>query len=135
MLTAGAVVGRDFRLAAVAQVVGRPGDGVVCVLEECLKAGLVVEVSARIDVFAFSHALVREVLYDGLSASRRVRLHHRVATALEAVAQSEDVNPAELAHHFLLARHLTGHEPARRYAIAAGERATRLLAYDEAAGH
>ena len=89
----------------------------------------------RIDVFAFSHALVREVLYDALSASRRVRLHQRVAIALEAVAQTEEVNPAELAHHFLLARHLTGHEPARRYAIAAGEHATRLFAYDEAAEH
>ena len=30
VLTAGAVVGRDFRLEVVAQVVGRPGDEVVC---------------------------------------------------------------------------------------------------------
>jgi predicted ATPase len=31
------------------------------------------------------HALVREVLYEGLPAARRVRLHGRVGEALEVV--------------------------------------------------
>ncbi|HEV2754040.1 MAG TPA: hypothetical protein VGV36_09445, partial [Solirubrobacteraceae bacterium] len=103
--------------------------------EESMAAGLVFEVSERIDVFAFSHALVREVIYGNLTASRRVRLHHRVAEALEGLAGREIVNPAELAHHFGLARHLAGPGPARRYALAAGQRATDLLAYEEAAEH
>jgi hypothetical protein len=105
------------------------------VLEESMAAGLVLEAADRVDVFAFSHALVRDVLYRQLSVSRRVRLHHNVAEALEAVAERESVSPAELAHHFLLARHFTGPDPARRYAIAAGDRATELLAYEEAVEH
>ncbi|MGH2943381.1 MAG: ATP-binding protein, partial [Solirubrobacteraceae bacterium] len=135
VLTAASVVGRDFRLGTVAQVVGEPPERVMYVLEESMAAGLVVETADRIDVFAFSHAIVREVLYGQLSVSRRVRLHHNVAEALEAVAESDNVNPAELAHHFMLARHFTGSDPARRYAIAAGDRAMELLAYEEAVEH
>ncbi len=135
VLTAASVVGRDFRLGIVAKIVGEPPEQVMCALEESMAAGLVLEQADRIDVFAFSHALVREVLYGQLSVSRRVRLHHCVAEALEALAQSQSVNPAELAYHFLLARHFTGPAPARRYAIAAGDRATELLAYEEAVEH
>jgi tetratricopeptide (TPR) repeat protein len=135
VLTAASVVGRDFRLAIVAQIVGQAPEQVMDALEETMAAGLVLEREERIDVFAFSHALVRDVLYGALSVSRRVRLHHLVAEALEALAQSQSVNPAELAHHFLLARHFTGPEPARRYAIKAGDRATQLLAYEEAVEH
>lgn len=135
VLTAASVVGRDFRLGVVAHIVGEPSEQVMCALEESMAAGLVLEKTDRIDVFAFSHALVREVLYGRLSVSRRVRLHHCVAEALEAVAANESVNPAELAHHFLLARHFTGPGPARRYAIAAGDRATEMLAYEEAVEH
>ena len=134
-LTVASVVGRDFRLAIVAEIVGAPSEDVMCALEESMAAGLVVEAADCIDHFAFSHALVREVLYSRLSVSRRVRLHHCVAEALETLAQSQIVNPAELAHHFLLARHFTGPEPGRRYAIAAGARATELLAYEEAVEH
>jgi DNA-binding SARP family transcriptional activator len=135
VLTAAAVVGRDFRLGVIEQLVEAPPEEVMVALEEAMAAGLVVESPERIDVFAFSHALVREVLYRQLTASRRVRLHHRVALALERLAERESVNPAELAHHFELARHFAGPGPARRYALAAGRRATDLLAYEEAAEH
>ncbi|HEX8157697.1 MAG TPA: AAA family ATPase [Solirubrobacteraceae bacterium] len=135
VLTAASVVGRNFRLGIVAKLVGEPPEQIMYALEESMAAGLVLEAAEFIDVFAFSHALVREVLYGQLSVSRRVRLHHCVAGALEALAQSESVNPAELAHHFLLARHFTGAAPARRYAIAAGDRETELLAYEEAIEH
>ncbi|MDQ3676516.1 MAG: AAA family ATPase [Actinomycetota bacterium] len=134
-LIAASVAGRAFGLEIAAQTVGEPVEQVMCALEECMAAGLVFEVADQLDVFTFSHALVREVLYGQLSISRRVRLHHRVAQALEALAQRDSVNPAELAHHFLLARHFTGPGPARTYAIAAGDRATELLAYEEAVEH
>ena len=135
VLTAASVVGRDFRLGVVEQLVDAAPEQVMSSLEECMAGGLLLELSERIDVFAFSHALVREVLYRQLTASRRVRLHHRVAEALEGLADRETVNPAELAHHFQLARHFAGPGPARRYTLAAGRRATELLAYEEAAEH
>ncbi len=133
-LTAASVAGRHFRLAVVARLVGETPERVMGALEESMAAGLVLE-QDRIDVFTFSHALVREALYGRLSVSRRVRLHHGAAEALEALARNEEINPAELAHHFRLACHFAGPGPARRYAIAAGDRATRLLAYEEAVEH
>ena len=133
-LTAASVAGRHFRLVVVARLVGAAPELVMGALEESMAAGLVLEQDS-IDVFSFSHALVREALYGRLSVSRRVRLHHGVAEALEALACSEAINPAELAHHFCLARHFAGPGPARRYSIAAGDRATRLLAYEEAVEH
>jgi DNA-binding SARP family transcriptional activator len=134
-LTAASVAGRGFRLEVVAQIVGASPEQVMGALEECMAAGLACEEPDRVDAFAFSHGLVREVLYRGLSVSRRTRLHHAVAQALEALARTESVNPAALAQHFAQARHFTGPGPARRYAIEAARRATELLAYEEAAGH
>lgn len=74
VLTAASVVGRDFRLGVVEQLVDATSEQVMSALEESMAGGLVLEVVDRIDAFAFSHALVREVLYRQLAASRRVRL-------------------------------------------------------------
>ena len=134
-LVAASVIGREFRLGVVEELLDAKPQEVITAVEENIVAGLIREETSQVDVFAFSHAVVREVLYRQLTASRRVRLHHRVAMALEGMAEREAVNPAELAHHFWLARHFAGDGPARRYSIAAAERATKLLAYEEAAAH
>jgi tetratricopeptide (TPR) repeat protein len=134
-LVAAAVAGRGFRLDVVEQLVDAGPEELILALEESIAAGLIRELASGVDLFAFSHVLVRDVLYGQLTASRRLRLHHRVALALERLAEREAVNPAELAHHFHIARHLAGNGPARRYAIEAGAHASELLAYEEAAEH
>ena len=134
-LVAAAVAGRRFRLDVVEQLVDAGSEELIVALEESIAAGLVCELSDAVDVFAFAHAVVRDVLYRQLTASRRVRLHHRVAQALERLAEQEAINPAELAHHFRIAQHRAGTEPARRYAVAAGAQACERLAHEEAAGH
>src|SRR5207249_7060993 len=49
----------------------------------------------------FSHALIRDVLYDELSPSRRVKLHREIGEALERLyARDPEPHLAELAHHF-----------------------------------
>ena len=96
---------------------------------------MVAEVPGGLGRWRFTHALVREVLYEGLPAARRVRLHGRVGEALEAV-YAADPGPhlAELAHHFVAAA--PGGEVARavRAATLAGRRALDQLAWEEAAG-
>jgi DNA-binding SARP family transcriptional activator len=135
VLNAASVVGLTFRLGIVEQLVeGDPGH-VMSAIEESLAAGLIAEVPDAVDVFTFSHALVRDVLKRQLTGARRVRLHHSVARALEQLREREHVNPAELAHHFMEARHLAGPDPARRYSVEAGRRAAEQFAYDEAAAH
>ena len=142
VLEAAAVLGRDFELRVLQPVSGLDGDRLLELLEDAEAARVVAEVPGGLGRWRFAHALVREVLYEGLPAARRVRLHGRAGEALEAVAAARgasdhaaDPGPhlAEVAHHFLAAA--PGGEVARavRAATLAGRRALDLLAWEEAA--
>ena len=76
--------GREFDLSVVQALLDSPAEAVIEALEEAIAAGLIVEVADAVDRFAFSHALARDAIYGRLSRTRRLRLHLRVATALEA---------------------------------------------------
>jgi DNA-binding NarL/FixJ family response regulator len=134
-LEVAAVLGRDFELRALQPASSLDGDRLLELLEEAEAARVVSEVPGGLGRWRFAHALVREVLYEGLPAARRIRLHGRVGEALEAIYVA-DPQPhlAELAHHFVAAA--PGGEVARavRVATAAGRRALELLAWEEAAG-
>ena len=53
----------------------------------------VIREAGRVGRYAFSHALVRATLYDGISQLRRARLHGRVGEALAAL-RGADVDAA-----------------------------------------
>ena len=52
-------------------------------LEAAVAASLLAESSERVGQFRFAHALINQTLYEGLGATRRARMHQRVAQALE----------------------------------------------------
>jgi DNA-binding NarL/FixJ family response regulator len=135
VLEVAAVLGRDFQLRALQPASGLDTDRLLELLEEAEAARVVAEVPGGLGRWRFTHALVREVVYEGLPAARRVRLHGRVGEALEAV-YAADPGPhlAELAHHFVAAA--PGGEVTRavRAATLAGRRALDQLAWEEAAG-
>ena len=61
-------------------------------------------------MYRFSHALLRETLYEELSTPQRVRLHRRVGETLETVhANSIEAHLPELAHHFTEGAVTTSH--------------------------
>jgi tetratricopeptide (TPR) repeat protein len=133
-LTLAAVLGRDFRLAALEVVASEHGlDELLDALEAAVKAGLVVEDPGEVDRFSFTHALVRETLYERPIASRRLRLHLRVAEALEA--SPLPVHPGELAHHYFHAREVGGAAKAVVFGLRAGEAAQAAHAYEDAVAH
>ena len=93
-----------------------------------------IEESAEPGTYQFTHALIRETLYDELPATRRARLHLRVGAVLEAIAGGgATLDVAALAHHYCAA--LPGGDPLKavQYAQHAAERANQLFAYEEAA--
>jgi hypothetical protein len=131
-LTAASVVGREFRLEVLETLLDEPADRLITALEEATEAGLVREVADDADRFAFTHALVRETLYERQSASRRVRMHHRIAQALEQLALA---TPAELAYHYVESRHLDREGKAVDFSEQAAVAASQALADFEAKTH
>ncbi|WP_198289928.1 AfsR/SARP family transcriptional regulator [Nocardioides sp. Iso805N] len=125
-LRAGALVGRFFETGVVAAAVEASEDDVLDRLDPALAAGLLRE--DGVDRFVFAHALVRDTLVVGMPASRRARVHVRLATALEQRAGRE----TEVAGHWLASG--SAYAPrAWRAAVAAAAVARRLYAYDEEA--
>lgn len=140
LLTIAAVIGREFSLNLLVAAAGfrhAPGDGgALEVLDEAVTTRLVAAVPNSAGLYSFSHALIRETLYEALSAAQRTRLHRQVGEALEAI-HNADLEPylAELAFHFFQAAPTGVAQKAVAYAQRAGERAMRLLAYEEAVSH
>ncbi len=131
-LRVAAVIGRDFEAPLLEQVVGGSEDEFLDALDEALAAGLVVEASAERRRYSFSHALIRETLYEGMSAARRASTHRRVGEVLE---RSRRESLPSLALHFTRAAGPQDAEKAVTYAARAGDQATAMLAHEEAAEH
>jgi len=136
VLEIASVVGRDFELRVLQPVSGLDAGQLLMLLEEAEAARLVGAVPGELSRWRFAHALVREVLYEGLLAARRVRLHGLVADALEPVHAAEPgPHLAELAHHLVEAAPGSEKTAARavRMATLAGGRSLQLLAWEDAA--
>jgi DNA-binding SARP family transcriptional activator/RecA/RadA recombinase len=134
VLAHAAVIGREFDLDLLEAVGGVGEDALDDAVEEGVRAQLVAEMPEAYGRCSFTHALIRQVLYERLSLSRRSRLHLRVAEALEALGSGEDpAQLAELARHFALAPPARGAERAADYAQRAARHAAEMLAYEEAA--
>ena len=136
VLRPAALLGKEFTFAALERVAGLPPDRLLEILDEAASHGVVTELVTALGRYRFVHALVREVLYEGLNAVERVRLHAAVGEGLEAL-YADDPAPhlAELAHHFLHAAAGGDADKGVHYATEAGHRAMALLAFEEAARH
>jgi DNA-binding SARP family transcriptional activator len=130
-LTVAATIGPEFDLEIVEALLSAAPEQVIAALEEAMASGLVTEVAEPVDRFAFCHALARDAIYCRLSRTRRLRLHLRVATALEAAG----ARPGALAHHFFAAREIGAAAQAVHYAVLAGEEAAQSLAYEDSVEH
>jgi DNA-binding SARP family transcriptional activator len=129
-LALASVLGRDFPLDVLAKLAGLERDELLEVLDEAVAVRLLVDVDGSPRVLRFSHALIRDALYEELPATRRLRLHRAAAETLVALRAGE-LGPhlAELAHHFAAA----DDSRASAYARRAGEHAARALGFEEAA--
>jgi predicted ATPase len=134
MLSMAAVIGREFSLAEMNAVLDAESEEhLVERLEEAVAARVIEEVPQALSRYQFSHALIRETLYDELTTARRARLHRRIGEAMEKLyAAHLEPHLAQLAHHFGEAAQSGGADKAIAYAERAGTRSMALLAYEEA---
>jgi len=137
MLSVGSVIGREFDLALLEKALDQPGERVIELLDEALAARVIQEMSDTPGRHRFYHALVRETLLDELNTTRRVRLHRKIGETLEELHEGAlESQLAALAYHFAEGALAGGDvEKALRYARRAGERATALMAHEDAIPH
>jgi class 3 adenylate cyclase/DNA-binding NarL/FixJ family response regulator len=134
LLSTAACVGRTFDLDLLAQLeADKSEDDVLLALEEALAVRLI-EPVPETQKFRFSHALIRETLYDEMLGMRRSRLHLRIGEMLEQRHATDD--PAvlpQLAYHFSEAGSGGAAAKALGYAKQSAELAAKVLAFEEAA--
>ena len=131
-----AVLGLAFDEALLMAVA--PGtENVAATLDSLVAADLVHEVGLGRDGrrCRFTHALVREVVYENLLLARRSELHERTGRAIERVVGPSPSRLSDLealGHHWSLSSDkLKG----ARYLMAAGDRARAVYANDDAIRH
>lgn len=123
-LSTASVIGRDFELDLVCVAASLEEDVAVTALEEALRARLIEEIG--VGEYRFAHALVRSTLYEELRATRRSRMHAKVAAAIE---EHRPRDTAALAHHFVQAGDV---DKGLLYCRRAGHEAMAQLAHDRA---
>lgn len=100
-------------------------------LDQAMTASILQETQTG---YAFRHALLRETVYWGVSAPRRMLLHSLAGELLERLRSGRvsDYAP-ELAHHFVHAGESAGvRSKALKYSMLAGRQAANLSSYPEA---
>ncbi len=134
-LALAAVVGPEFDASLLGHIADAEPPTHQSAIDEAEREELLLEVTGAPGRYRFSHDLIRETLYDELPPAQRRALHRRVAEHLEQIHRDAlDGHLAELAYHF--------HEGERDastdrrtvdYARRAGARASRSLAFEDAA--
>lgn len=121
-----AVIGRTFSSGLLASALGAAETELRHRLRPAVETGILNESTA--EDLSFSHALLREALYETLSAPRRAELHWRVYGALRASGAPGE----ELAYHSLAALPLIDQDEVLTLIAQAAGAAEALLAWDRA---
>jgi tetratricopeptide (TPR) repeat protein len=128
VLTVAAVQGREVDLDVLDAVSDASEDQVLDALDEARAARLIEETG--IGRYRFAHALVRATLYEELLATRRRRLHRRIAAVLEKLRPADVV---ALAYHYAVGgTEGDDTERAVEYGLAAAEQSLAVRAFADA---
>ena len=134
VLTTASIIGREFDFRLLNILSGEISEEqLLQAVEEAVFFHLIEEVPGRMDRYQFVHALVQQTLTEEVTTSRNVRLHARIAEALEQLyAADVEAQAAELAYHYSEAEAVLGTERLGHFSRIAGERALAAYAFDEA---
>jgi hypothetical protein len=131
LLDAASVLGEQIDPQALAEVTGLSAAEVGAALDRATALG-VLTAAPDVAELSFTHALVRDAVYDELAPSRRMALHERAARALEQSGRSA-ARAGQIATHWQRSGQPGWAAPCLRWAREAARSAAVSLAYDEAA--
>lgn len=129
VLVLGSVLGREFGLDVLALMAELSEEELLERLDEAMVARVLIDVPNTTARLRFAHVLIRDTLYETVTAAHRIRLHQLALDALQRLHGTAGTHLAELAHHAIAG---SDFERALDYARAAGDRALTLLAHEEA---
>jgi len=126
-----AVIGREFPLGLVHEVVGISADEVGRMLDDLQLGEFIYEQPAVGEVeYTFKHSLTHDVAYNSLLLQQRKELHRAVGRAIEALYSARlSEHYSELAHHFVSAEDWT---KAFEYSTRAGDQSAQSFKNVEA---
>jgi tetratricopeptide (TPR) repeat protein len=129
-----AVIGKEFPLSLLKQVVNKPEAELHRLLSHLQAAEFIYEQPAFPEVeYTFKHALTQEVAYNSLLIERRKMLHERTAQAIESSFHSRlEDHYGDLAYHYSRSGNT---RKAIEYLQLAGEQAVQRSANAEAINH
>ncbi|MHA2502012.1 MAG: adenylate/guanylate cyclase domain-containing protein [Candidatus Kariarchaeaceae archaeon] len=128
-LQTAAVIGREFKLSLLSQLVDDSTD-IRSHLIELEKRELIISVHESSEpTFLFKHPLTQESAYNSLLMKKRRELHNRIAHTLEKEVVPKVI---DIAHHFYEAREFDHAIP---YLIKSGDEAFQSYASEEAIQH
>ena len=82
---------------------------------------MIEEIPGKVKAYRFIHAFTREALQSEIPANARVRLHARIAKALEEhYGEDADAHANELAEHYSAAESVSGPDRSIHYDLIAG---------------
>jgi predicted ATPase len=82
ILTLASVIGREFAFGALERASGLSGERLLVVLAEAETARVIMQTPGPMGRCRFTHALIRDTLYEQLPAALRTQLHQRAGQAL-----------------------------------------------------
>ncbi|MEP7216880.1 MAG: AAA family ATPase, partial [Anaerolineaceae bacterium] len=127
LLSAASAFNGPFRFDIAAEAAEVEEGPALAAIDAAIRAQLI-QASGTADTFEFTHALIAHTLYSELNPSRQVRLHRRIATALESRLQAP---AAEVAYQYQRSAALPGSEAGVAWALRAADEAAAAYAWEK----
>ncbi|MDB4990327.1 MAG: transcriptional regulator, partial [Myxococcaceae bacterium] len=135
-LRAASVLGREFALGVLSNVLECEHAPILGSLEPAIAARVLRRVDGQLARYRFTHALLRDALYESVEPLERARLHARAGFVLETCgAGLHEDHLSELAFHFCHAAPTHDQGRAQDYSRRAAHAATQQLAHEKTAQH